>query len=386
MYLSRRIPHHQVYSFTTTTQLVCAPQDYSEKHSCKSLYEQPISAYYTPTMARKSRPEHSQLCESLPVDKKCYKCFRNCKNAYQNKSRAHEREKKALLRKTRSTTEKKSIYKSSLCKDCEDKKPKFICGLCKTKYNTAKTKKYRQNLRQKNNLAAAVKVLEEPINELGLVQTTKTFRVGTKKEKPLKEKSNQMQTSNEINVLKKGEGKCNQNNHTNFPSMAKNSGVNVKKDKTSVKRKRGQESSTSKKKQKALNKSDQNNMRPAKILSPKTLQNTNCEAKKLFGNSPRRRIQKIKSFLASVPMDELKYAMKDLFPKFNIEMGSNLHNKNIKMYGKKSNETYKHLSNIVNELDIKNPTEIIKHFGTDRPKANELFYTKETSRKIRTKK
>ena len=133
------------------------------------------------------------------------------------------------------------------------------------------------------------------------------------------------------------------------------------------------------KKQKSLNKSDQNNVRPAIILSPKTLPNTNCAARKLFGNSPRRREQKIKNFLASIPMDELKSAMKHSFPKFNIEMGCNLHNKNKKMYGSKSNETYKHLSNIVNELDIKNPTEIIKHFGTNRPKANELFYTKETS-------
>jgi len=205
--------------------------------------------------------------------------------------------------------------------------------------------------------------------------------------KAMKEKSNQMQTSNEIkSMLKKVEGNCKQNNHTNLPSMAKNSSVNVKKNKTSAKRKRGHESSSSKKKQKSLNKSDQINVRPAKILSPKTLANTNCEAHKLFGYSPRRREQKIKSFLASIPMDELKTAMKDLFPKFNIEMGCNLHNKNKKMYGSKSNETYKHLTNIVDELDIKNPTEIIKHFGTDRPKANELFYTKETSRKIRTKK
>ena len=130
------------------------------------------------------------------------------------------------------------------------------------------------------------------------------------------------------------------------------------------------------KKQKSLNKSDQNNVRPAIILSPKTLPNTNCAARKLFGNSPRRREQKIKNFLASIPMDELKSAMRHLFPKFNIEMECNLHNKNKKMYGSKSNETYKHLSNIVNELDIKNPTEIIKHFGTNRPKANELFYTR----------
>merc|ERR1711874_191634 len=90
------------------------------------------------------------------------------------------------------------------------------------------------------NLGAASKPLENPINDLGLVQTTNTSRLITKKVKPMKEKSNQMQTSNEIkSVLKKGVGNCNQNNHTNLPSMAKNSGVNVKKDKTNAKRKRG---------------------------------------------------------------------------------------------------------------------------------------------------
>ena len=331
-----------------------------------------------------SRPVHSQLCESLAVEKKCYNCYRSCRNAWQNKSRARERYKKAALLKTRSTTKVKTIYKNVLCKNCEDKTPKYLCEDCKTKYQSAKNKKYRHNVRQK---AAAAKLLEKPINDLGLVQTTNTSRVITKKGKPMKEKSNQMQTSNEIkSELKKLKGNCKQNNHTNLPSMAKNSSVNVKNDKTSAKRKRGHESSSSKKKQKSLNKSDQINVRPAKILSPKTLANTNCEAHKLFGYSPRRREQKIKSFLESIPRDELKTAMKELFPKFNIEMGCNLHNKNKKMYGSKSNETYKHLTNIVDELDIKNPTEIIKHFGTDRPKANELFYTKETSRKIRTKK
>ena len=93
---------------------------------------------------------------------------------------------------------------------------------------------------KKNKSAAAVKLLGNPISELGLVQTTNISRVITKKGKPLKEKSNQMQTSNKINsVLKKGEGNCNLSNHTNLPLMAKNSGVNVKKDKNKCKKKKG---------------------------------------------------------------------------------------------------------------------------------------------------
>ena len=142
---------------------------------------------------------------------------------------------------------------------CVDAANKYVCKDCKTKYMSAKNKKYRRNAREKANcdkikeinLGAASKPLENPINDLGLVQTTNTSRVITKKVKPMKEKSNQMQTSNEIKiVLKKGEVNCNQNNHTNLPSMAKNSGVNAKKDKTSAKRKREHESSTSKKKTK----------------------------------------------------------------------------------------------------------------------------------------
>ena len=105
-----------------------------------------------------SRPVHSQLCESLAVEKKCYNCYRSCRNAWQNKSRARERYKKAALLKTRSTTKVKTIYKNVLCKNCEDKTPKYLCEDCKTKYQSAKNKKYRHNVRQK---AAAAKLLRE---------------------------------------------------------------------------------------------------------------------------------------------------------------------------------------------------------------------------------
>ena len=252
----------------------------------------------------KSRPVHSDLCESLPVLKKCYTCYRSGINASQNKRRALGRAAAASILQTRSKAKIKTIYKSVLpvCKNCEDKAPKYFCRDCKTKYDSARKKKYRRNVREKANcdkikeinLGAASKPLENPINDLGLVQTTNTSRVITKKVKAMKEKSNQMQTSNEIkSELKKLKGNCKQNNHTNLPSMAKNSSVNVKNDKTSAKRKRGHESSSSKKKQKSLNKSDQNNVRPAKVLTPKTLRNTICEANKVFSNSPCRRAQKL---------------------------------------------------------------------------------------------
>ena len=78
---------------------------------------------------------------------------------------------------------------------------------------SAKNKKYRRNAREKANcdkikeinLGAASNPLENPINDLGLVQTTNTSRVITKKVKPMKEKSNQMQTSNEIKIVLKRE-------------------------------------------------------------------------------------------------------------------------------------------------------------------------------------
>ena len=173
----------------------------------------------------KSRPVHIDLCETLPVLKKCYTCYRSSINASQKRLRALGRAAAAAMLQIKI----KTIYKSVLCKNCEDKGPKYVCKDCKTKYMSAKNRKYRQNACEKAscdkikeiNLGAASNPLENPINDLGLVQTTNTSRVITKKVKPMKEKSNQMQTPNEIkSVLKKGEGNCNQNNHTNLPSMA----------------------------------------------------------------------------------------------------------------------------------------------------------------------
>ena len=97
----------------------------------------------------KSRPVHSDLCETLPVLKKCYTCYQSSINVSQKRRRALGHAAAAAMLQTQSKVNLKTIYKSVLCKNYEDKGPKYVCKDCKTKYMSAKNKKYRQNAREK---------------------------------------------------------------------------------------------------------------------------------------------------------------------------------------------------------------------------------------------
>ena len=91
--------------------------------------------------------EHAEMCSSLPVRKRCKKCYNKYKaeKYAQNKSNKVER----TINTRRIANEKRSKYSHVLCDDCKDKTKKHLCRDCLVKYKRAKDKVYYYNVKER---------------------------------------------------------------------------------------------------------------------------------------------------------------------------------------------------------------------------------------------
>ena len=296
----RELPSHKDYvshpfiQFTTKMDIISRP-DHSDLCeslpvkkrciTCLNIYYANASKQYRKRKAalKTNNVEHQtfasehlencespDICKTLPKTKRCLKCVRHYAN---NKNRASRARKKALLIHTRSKT-KHHKYDIVLCEKCVGcSKFTQYCRDCWLKYRNASQKMNRKNKR--------LKKANENIKDLGPVHIAETCAIVPKKLKNMPVKNNQIQSNDNVSALINRKDYCKENNHKNLPLIAKNSCVNTKKQMPSVKRKQKQQSSTTKKKQKCLNEIDQNiTNSPKKILAEKTKRNCTSEMKK----------------------------------------------------------------------------------------------------------
>ncbi|CAL4062212.1 unnamed protein product, partial [Meganyctiphanes norvegica] len=158
--------------------------------------------------------EHSELCQTLSIRKKCVQCRKDYNREYRQNLR---RKKKENIIKTRSVTiDKGSKYASVLCIDCKEKKLKDFCHECHLKYFNAKQKVHKAKKR-KSILKEVTQVQSDPskaINENLFCQIESN------------EQSIQVQPSTVSNsmcqLVNENESYCcEQSNHTDRPDNSK---------------------------------------------------------------------------------------------------------------------------------------------------------------------
>ena len=82
--------------------------------------------------------EHTELCLTLPVKKKCKKCYYQ----YDYLTRKAKKKKKdeSVIKTRLITNKQRSKYFNVFCVNCKESRPRDLCKECHTKYDKAKSR------------------------------------------------------------------------------------------------------------------------------------------------------------------------------------------------------------------------------------------------------
>ncbi|CAL4246563.1 unnamed protein product, partial [Meganyctiphanes norvegica] len=285
-------------------------------HSSNTCNVEPIMENTSPQ--KQALIEHSELCQTLSIRKKCGQCRKD----YNRENKRHlRRMKEEKTIKTRSVTNNKgSKYSSVLCIDCKDKKQKDFCRECHLEYFKAKQKVHNRNAKkQKSILKEVTQVQSDPskaINENFVSQIESN------------EQSIQVQPSTISNsmcqLVNENESYCcEQSNHTDRPDISKlpnkaNKGKNTKVTKKSEVKKIKIEN---------IHLCDLEIMdTPRKKWSEKTVRDKMIPIWKELGSSPNRRMQMMTHMLKCLPIGEAKAVLKNLLPDLEEDIWKSVQN------------------------------------------------------------
>ena len=313
------------------------------------------------TKAKKVEKEHSDNCAKVFPLQRCGDCRKSYERERKRRQRKEIKEKKA---KTRSASKKnESTYAYVFCNECRDNKrtKQTLCEKCQRAYNTAKRQKYRQKLREKNEMLKrkSCTISEYQGKEKTIVDIKSRTQI------KLTDKTEVVNSSNGMCGVKISD-KCKDKNKL----KPKVSVLNVITPNTTLK-------TTTK-----VNLSDvDNSVQLQNRCSDKTIANYIGETK--INKMPKwKKTQVVRTLFKKASTGEKMSMVKEVIPEFAQQLLGKVF-KVMKDGNTKSSETYGYLNAMSKVTECKNITSAMKDYGIGRKKAKQMVKGEEISRKIK---